>query len=242
MSKFKRKKVLLVVFVLLISFALISIPIIIWLKPSRTRNVIEFFVNYEDNDIGMDIIPEGLNYNWYMDGTIIESGMLDASGILSFTIFNSDGEYILELGKLQYQGENYVPAISNYSYVHGTTYDEIEIGAKFIQSNIFWEGAIPVDNQNIDLWMLNEITLLYEYVGTFLTDSLGFVSVSVIKGGYLWKINDMESISPPIYIQWCDLGKYQDFIFTLKVLEGFIVIVALEEKAMITIFTFLKEV
>jgi len=241
----KRKKFLLVVFVLLISFALISIPLIMWIrfdKPSPMRIEVEIFVNYEDNDVGIDVVPEGLNFNWYLDGTIIESGVIDATGMLSFPIIEPDGVYILELGKEQFQESSpYKPLISNYTFVYGTFYDEIEIGAKHLVSYLLWEGGMPIDTQNVDLWMLNKITSSYDiFVGTYMTDSLGYVNASVVEGGYTWKVGDILPISPEsMYMYWHLEEVQQQFIFALKVVRGFIVIVVLEEKAMITILVFL---
>lgn len=111
---------------------------------------------------------------------------------------------------------------------------------------MFWEGGMPIDTQTIDLYMMNETTMLYDiFVGTYMTDSLGFVQASVIKGGFTWKINGKLPISPAdTYIQWHDYPKHQDFTFALKVKRGiiiivfFVIIVLLEEEAMITISIF----
>ncbi len=219
---YKRKKLFLRVIVIIGFFLSVSfIPFIRF--PSTTRNEASLFVNYADNDVGVDLVPVGLKYNWYLDGVISEFGIVDATGILTFDIMDTNGEYILELGSEQYNGNDYTPSIANYSFVHGTSSDEVEIGAKLLEGNMFWEGAIPIDTQSIDLW--HENASVWGFVGTYLTDSEGFVQADVIVGRYRWQIGSQLPITPAsINIQWHDYPVHTDFTFALKVVRGYIIV------------------
>lgn len=222
---YERKRAFLLYTIIIISLLAISFIPFIQL-PSTTRNEVSLFVNYADNDVGVDIVPEGLKYNWYYNGVIIEFGTLDASGILTFNIMDLEGVYILELGKNQYNNYDYTPNIANYTYIHGVFSDEITIGVKLLEGNMFWEGAIPLDTQNIDLWYENGS--VWQFVGTYMTDSEGFVDANVIKGVYRWQIGTQLAITPATAgIQWHDAVKHIDFTFALKVVRGIIIIVFL---------------
>ncbi|MBA7533102.1 hypothetical protein ES705_25337 [subsurface metagenome] len=220
----KKRLFLLIIIVIISLLTLTAIPFIE--LPSTTRNEVSLFVNYADNDVGIDIIPEGLKYNWYLNGVIIEYGTVDATGILTFSIMEFEGVYILELGKKQYNNFDYTPNIANYTYIHGVFSDEITIGAKLLEGNMFWEGAIPLDTQRVDLYFNNGIE--WVFVKAYMTDSEGFVDANVIKGSYRWQIGTQLAITPPtVGIQWHDYPKHVDFTFAPKVVRGIIIIVLL---------------
>ena len=222
---YKKKRLFLLTVTIIITLLAISfIPFI--RLPSTTRNEVSLFVNYADNDVGVDIVPEGLKYNWYYNGVLVEFGTLSATGILAFNIMDAEGVYILELGKEQHNQDDYSPYIANYTYIHGVFSDEITIPIKLLEGNMFWEGVIPLETQNVGLWYENGS--VWQFVGTYLTDSLGFVDANVIMGNYRWQIGTQLAITPALaLLDWHDAFRHTDFTFALKVVRGIIIIVFL---------------
>ncbi|KKM58311.1 hypothetical protein LCGC14_1549640 [marine sediment metagenome] len=221
---YEKRKLFLSVILMIASFLALSfIPFIRF--PSTTRNEASLFVNYADNDVGVDIVPVGLKYNWYLDGVIVEFGTIDATGILNLAIMDSEGVYILELGHDQNSvGIHYNPIISNYTFVHGTTSDEIEIPTKVLDGYMFWEGGIPLDTQSVSLFWDN--ISVWQLVGTFITDSEGFVEADVIGNeNYRWQIGSQLAITPAqTWFGWDDAIQHNNYTFALKVERGYIIV------------------